>query len=150
MRASDEAEAEYRASGTVALSAVRPRAQPIEEPRPHAPPPPRRRRRRRLVTPARVIVLGAVVGILIALWVATREIYFLGVDEAHGNVVAVYRGLPYELPLGIKLYSVDQRSGVTLQSVPGGRRKTFTDHQLRARKDAENLLLALEQGRISQ
>jgi PPM family protein phosphatase len=149
MRASDEAEAEYRASGTVALSAVRPRAQPIEEPRPHAPPPPRRRRRRRLVTPARVIVLGAVVGILIALWVATREIYFLGVDEAHGNVVAVYRGLPYELPLGIKLYSVDQRSGVTLQSVPGGRRKTFTDHQLRARKDAENLLLALEQGRIS-
>ena len=150
LRASDEAEAEYRASGTVALSAVRPRAQPIEEPRPHAPPPERRRRRRRLVTPARVIVLGAVVGILIAFWVATREIYFLGVDEAHGNVVAVYQGLPYELPLGIKLYSVQERSGVTLQSVPAARRKTFTDHQLRARKDAANLLLALEQGRISR
>ena len=30
-RGSDDAEAEYRASGTVALSAVRPRAQPIEE-----------------------------------------------------------------------------------------------------------------------
>jgi protein phosphatase len=147
--ASDEAEAEYRASGTVALSAVRPRAQPIAEPRPHAPPAPRRRRRR-LVTPARVIVLGAVVGILIALWVATREIYFLGVDEAHGNVVAVYEGLPYDLPLGIKLYSVVERSGVTLQSVPAPRRKTFTDHQLRARKDAENLLLALEQGNISR
>ncbi len=52
-RTSDEAvarEAEYRASGTVALSAVRPRAQPIEEEdRPHAPPrrdeaPPRKRR----------------------------------------------------------------------------------------------------------
>ena len=38
-RASDEAEAEYRASGTVALSAVRPRAQPIEEGHAHAPPP---------------------------------------------------------------------------------------------------------------
>jgi protein phosphatase len=62
----------------------------------------------------------------------------------------VYQGLPYELPLGIKLYSVDQRSGVTLQSVPANRRKTFTDHQLRARKDAENLLLALEQGKISR
>ena len=36
--ASDEAEAEYRASGTVALSAVRPRAQPIEEGQAHAPP----------------------------------------------------------------------------------------------------------------
>jgi PPM family protein phosphatase len=128
---------------------VRPRAQPIEEPRPHAPPP-RRRRRRRLVTPARVIVLGAVVGILIALWVATREIYFLGVDEAHGNVVAVYQGLPYDLPLGLSLYSVQQRSGVTLQSVPAARRKRFTDHQLRSRKDAENLLLALEQGHISR
>ena len=40
VRASDEAEAEYRASGTVALSAVRPRAQPAEEPHAHAPPPP--------------------------------------------------------------------------------------------------------------
>jgi protein phosphatase len=149
--ASDAAEAEYRASGTVALSAVRPRAQPIEEPHAHAPPgrPPARRRRRRLVTPARLIFLGAIVGVLIALWVATRQIYFLGVDEAHGNVVAVYQGLPYDLPLGVKLYSVDERSGVTLQSVPAARRKTFTDHQLRSQKDAESLLVALEQGHIS-
>jgi protein phosphatase len=149
VRASDEAEAEYRASGTVALSAVRPRAQPIAEPRPHAPPP-RPRRRRRVITPARVIVAGALVGILIALWVATRALYFLGVDDAHGNVVTVYQGLPYELPLGIALYTVDERSGVTLQSVPAARRKTFTDHQLRSRKDAESLLLALEQGKITK
>jgi hypothetical protein len=39
---------------------------------------------------------------------------------------------------------------VTLQSVPAARRTTFTDHQLRSRKDAENLLLALEQGRIAK
>jgi protein phosphatase len=44
---------------------------------------------------------------------------------------------------------VDQRSGVTLQSVPAARRKTFTDHQLRSRKDAEGLLLDLERGHIS-
>jgi protein phosphatase len=150
--AGDDAEAAYRASGTIALSAVSPRARPIEEPSAHAHAPPAqrrpRRRRRRIVTPARVILLGAVVGILIALWVATRELYFLGVDEAHGNVVTVYQGLPYELPLGIRLYSVDERSGVTLQSVPAARRKTFTDHQLRGRKDAESLLSALEQGKI--
>jgi PPM family protein phosphatase len=150
-RASDAQEAEYRASGTVALSAVRPRARPIEEPHAHAPPPrPPKRRRRRIVTPARVIVLGSVVGVLIALWLATRAIYFLGVDEGHGNVVATYQGLPYDLPLGIKLYSIDLRSGVTLQSVPAARRKTFTDHQLRSQKDAENLLLQLEQGRIQK
>ena len=41
-RASDEAEAEYRASGTVALSAVRPRAQPIEEGHAARHPPPSR------------------------------------------------------------------------------------------------------------
>jgi protein phosphatase len=155
VQVADDAEAEYRASATVALSAVTPRVRPVEEPaaHAHAPPaqrPPQRRRRRRIVTPARVIVLGAVVGILIALWVATRELYFLGVDQAHGNVVTVYQGLPYELPLGIRLYSVDERSGVTLQSVPAARRKTFTDHQLRARKDAESLLLALEQGHLAK
>ena len=45
VHASDAAEAEYRSSGTVALSAVRPRAQPIEEGHAHAPPrdAPRRR-----------------------------------------------------------------------------------------------------------
>jgi PPM family protein phosphatase len=150
--ASDAAEAAYRASGTVALSAVRPRARPIEEAHAHAPPrnPPARRRRRRIVTPARILFLGAIVGVLIALWVATRQIYFLGVDEGHGNVVATYQGLPYDLPLGVKLYSIDERSGVTLRSVPAARRKTFTDHQLRSQKDAENLLLQLEQGRISK
>jgi protein phosphatase len=102
------------------------------------------------VTPGRILFLGAIVGVLIALWVATRQIYFLGVDEAHGNVVAVYQGLPYDLPLGVKLYSIDERSGVTLQSVPAARRKTFTDHELRSQKDAENLLLQLEQGHISK
>ena len=150
-RASDADEAAYRASGTVALSAVRPRPRPIEEPHAHAPPPrPPKRRRRRIVTPARIIVLGSIVGVLVALWVATRQIYFLGVDEGHGNVVATYQGLPYDLPLGLSLYSVAERSGVTLQSVPAARRKTFTDHQLRSQKDAENLLLQLEQGKITR
>jgi protein phosphatase len=150
-RASDSQEAEYRASGTVALQAVRPRAQPIEEQQPHGPPdagPPAKRRRRRLVTPGRVIFLGAVVGLLTALWLATREVYFVGVDARHGNVVTVYQGLPYDLPLGIRLYSPAARSGVTLETVPPARRRTFTDHKLRKREDAESLVLALEQGKL--
>jgi serine/threonine protein phosphatase PrpC len=149
-RGSDDEEAAYRASGTVALQAVRPR-RPIEEQQPHGPPPPAqpaRRRRRRLVTPGRILFLGAVVGVLVALWLATREVYFVGVDDQHGNVVTVYRGLPYDLPLGIRLYSVDARSGVTLETVPADRRRTFTDHKLRSRKDAESLVLALERGQV--
>jgi hypothetical protein len=39
-------------------------------------------------------------------------------------------------------------SGVTLRSVPSPRRKTFTDHKLRSRQDAENLLRDLEMGRL--
>jgi protein phosphatase len=149
-QATDAQEAAYRASGTVALQAVRPR-RPIEETQPHGPPaagPPARRRRRRLVTPGRILFLGAVVGVLVALWLATREVYFVGVDDQHGNVVTVYRGLPYDLPLGIHLYSVVARSGVTLETVPADRRTTFTDHTLRSRKDAESLVLALERGNL--
>ena len=64
--------------------------------------------------------------------------------------MTVYQGLPYDLPLGIKLYSVAQRSGVTLNSVPATRRRNFTDHTLRSQKDADSLLTALAQGRISK
>jgi PPM family protein phosphatase len=150
-RASDRAEAEYRASGTVALSAVRPRAQPIEEGHPHGPPPrATRRRRRRLFSPGKLIAVSCVIGLLIAFWLSTRQIFFVGVDESRGNVVTLYKGLPYDLPLGIRLYSPVRHSGVTLQSVPANRRRTFTDHALRSKDDAESLVLALEQGRIAQ
>ncbi|HEX6023913.1 MAG TPA: Stp1/IreP family PP2C-type Ser/Thr phosphatase [Solirubrobacter sp.] len=147
--ATDEAEAAYRASGTVALSAVRPRAQPIEEGQAHAPPrEPPRRRRRRIVTPGRVLALGCVIGLLAAFWLATRQVYFVGIDESRGNVVTLYHGLPYDLPLGIRLYSPVRHSGVTFENVPAHRRGTFTDHTLRSKDDAEGLVLALEQGRI--
>jgi len=146
--ASDEAEAEYRASGTVALSAVRPRAQPIEEGQAHAPPRERPRRRRRIVTPGRLLALGCVLGLLAAFWLATRQVFFVGVDESRGNVVTLYHGLPYDLPLGIRLYSPVRHSGVTFEQVPAPRRDTFTDHKLRSKDDAEGLVLALEQGRI--
>ena len=75
--------------------------------------------------------------------------YFVGVDETRGNVVTLYHGLPYELPLGIELYQPVKPSGVTIQSVPPARRSTFTDHKLRSKDDAEELVKALEEGRIS-
>jgi PPM family protein phosphatase len=144
--ASDAAEAEYRASGTVALSAVRPRAEPVAESAPPARPAPKRRRRGLRAGP--VIALLVVVVVLIALWQATRAVYFLGTDPSLANTVTVYRGLPYELPLGIRLYTPVEGSGVTIATVPAARRKTFTDHRLRSEKDAENLLHALEKGQL--
>jgi protein phosphatase len=150
VQASDDAEVEYRRSGTVALSAVRPRALPIEEGQAHGPPEPAPRRRRlRIVTPGRLLVLGCIVGLIAAFWLATRQVFFVGVDESRGNVVTIYHGLPYDLPLGIRLYSPVRASGVTLETVPPARRKTFTDHHLRSKDDAESLVLALERGQIT-
>jgi serine/threonine protein phosphatase PrpC len=127
--ASDSQENEYRATGTVALPALRPRAEPIEEAA-HAPPRRERpRKRRRLFSPGRILALGCIIGLLAAFWLATRQVYFVGVDETRGNVVTVYHGLPYDLPLGIRLYSPVKHSGVTLQNVPARRRPTFTDHK---------------------
>ena len=86
--------------GTVALSAVRPRAQPIEEGHAHAPPrgaP--RRRRRRVITPGRLLIARLRRR---PRWPPSgsrpAQIYFVGVDESRGNVVTLYQGLPYDLP----------------------------------------------------
>jgi PPM family protein phosphatase len=156
--AGDATEAEYRRSGTVALSPVRPRARELEEPHPvaragaHRPGgesgPPRRRRRRRWLRPGRVIGVLVVIGLLAALWSATRAIYFLGTDPQRANAVTIYRGLPYDGPFGVRLYSRVVTSGATLRSVPANRRSVFTDHKLRSLDDAQDLVLQLERGQL--
>jgi serine/threonine protein phosphatase PrpC len=138
--AGDEAQA-----ATTTLTAVR-EAQPVEEPPPRTvPPPPRSRRRRRV--PAGLIAIVVVLAIVgAALWTASRAVYFVGVDPE--GTVTIYRGLPYDLPLGLELYEPYYASGVTIAQVPEQRRDTFTDHQLRAKDDAEDLVSDLERGQL--
>ena len=147
--ASDEAEAEYRRTGTMALSAVKPRAEPIEEPpqRTAPLPPAARKKRRRRIPGAAIAVVIALAIVLAGLWTASRAVYFVGTDDATG-IVTIYRGVPYELPFGIKLYERDYTSGVRLEQVPAARRATFTDHKLRSRDDAKTLVIELERGRL--
>jgi PPM family protein phosphatase len=155
--ASDETEAEYRRHGTVALQALRPEedaAAPAREPPPGEPPertmplptPPKRRRRRSggfvLLTVAVILPL------LVGAWLATRAVYFVGTEPGPGRPVAIYRGLPYELPFGIELYETYYESGVPLADVPENRRAGFTDHKLRTRDDAEDLVIRLEKGQV--
>lgn len=104
------------------------------------------RRRRPLRTAMRVlvplVVLAAVAG---GLYLGARQIYFLGTN---GNgVVTLYRGVPYDLPFGIKLYSEDFSSAVPARDIPPSRRKRVLDHELRSRSDARDLVTSLEQGR---
>jgi serine/threonine protein phosphatase PrpC len=86
------------------------------------------------------IGFGAVTG--------ARQIWFLGVDD--GGQVALYRGLPYDLPFGIELYSEVTPSGVTLDELPEERRDVATDHELRSRDDAEDLIADLEKAAAAE
>ena len=122
------------------------RAAPLPSPPTRARASPRKRRRR---VPVGLIIVLAIVGlILVGGWMATRAVYFVGTDPRDDRTIAIFRGLPYDLPLGIELYERYAGSGVTIDDVPPARRSTFTDHKLRSKDDAENLVIALERGQI--
>jgi protein phosphatase len=100
-------------------------------------------RRNRLRTAAKVLaVLVIVAGLGAAAVWGARQVYFLGIDE--GGRVALYRGLPYELPFGINLYSEVSSEPFQAASVPDERQDEITDHELRGRDDAESLIESLQ------
>jgi serine/threonine protein phosphatase PrpC len=99
--------------------------------------------RRALTALAALLLVGLAVA---AATVAARQVYFLGTDD--GGFVTVYRGVPYELPLGLDLYSERYRSGVPATSIPEARRGRVLDHQWRSRADAEDLVRQLERGTL--
>ena len=57
--------------------------------------------------------------------------------------MALYRGLPYDLPLGIELYSEVEPSELRLDTLPVPSQETVTDHELRSEDDARSLLDSL-------
>jgi protein phosphatase len=103
-------------------------------------------RRRRIVKRvagllALLIVIGAIVfGAAYGL----RHIWFLGTDDA--GRVALYRGVPYELPFGIKLYSERYSAPIQTGALPERRKDAVTGHSLRSHSDAAKLLEEIERG----
>jgi PPM family protein phosphatase len=93
-----------------------------------------------------LVTLLIVIAILGGLYLGSRSIYFLGTDDA--GLVTMYRGLPYELPFGVNLYSQQYASGVPARAIPAARRKRVLDHEWRSRDDASDLVRQLERGRI--
>ena len=92
------------------------------------------------------VVLVVIAAVVAGLYALDRKFWFVGTNDS--GQVTLFRGLPYDLPLGISLYSPVMPSGVTLESVPPARRKAFTDHKLRKREDAESLVRAAAQGTL--
>jgi PPM family protein phosphatase len=131
-----------REAGEARVAAAAPprAAPPARRPAPVAPRPRGRR----------AILAGLVVAVVIAaaavgVYVASRQFYFVGTDDV--GLVTLYRGLPYELPFGIKLYSTQYESAVPALSLPTRQRDHVLDHRLRARGDAVDLVRQLERTR---
>ena len=134
--------------GPVAATAE-PRTDPGPTAAETAPPRPRPRRRRSRLRIAFVAlaVLLVLAAIGAGLYVASRQVYFVGTNEA--GLVTLYRGLPYELPFGLELYEEEYASSVPARAIPRNRRARVLDHEWRGRDDAVDLMRAIERGRLT-
>ncbi len=80
---------------------------------------------------ALVLAVAAVVGL--------RESHFIGADTATGRV-AVYQGVPVDLPFGVHLYHVVYESTISYATLTARERKTLFDHTLRSDSGAMSKL----------
>jgi protein phosphatase len=92
-----------------------------------------------------LVILGALVA---GAWTASRAVYFVATDK-HG-FVAIYRGLPYDGPAGVRFYERWYVSGVPAAEIPADRRKSILDHRLRSQHDAADLVRKLELGQVGR
>ena len=87
-----------------------------------------------------LILLAA---LLIGLYAASRQVYFLGTDDR--GAVSIFRGLPYELPLGVNLYTHEYSSSVPAGAIRDTRQRSrLLDHKLRSQDDADKRIRELE------
>ncbi len=89
---------------------------------------------------ALLVVLAAVA----VIWVVDRQFWFVGTTSS--GQVALYRGLPYELPLGIRLYSRERVSAVPATNLDAKQRSYVLDHHARGRGDSVALFDQIDAG----
>ena len=103
-------------------------------------------RRRRRITLA-VVFVTVIAVLAVAVLLAAQSIYFVNTD-ANGQVT-VFNGLPYTLPLGIRLYTPFFVSGVTVDELSPVERSRLFNNELRSQGSATALVSQLELGRIA-
>jgi protein phosphatase len=127
---------------------------------PRRPRPPRARAGGPTIAPAggpdskrRFRIPGPLIALLVVLvfvaagfWIASRAVYFVGTSP--DGFVSVYRGLPYELPLGLDLYTENYESGVPVSDLAARQRQVITEHKLRSLDDANDLVRQIETGDV--
>ncbi len=116
-------------------------------------PPESRRRRRRserfIKTASALIALGVVLFLVGGgAYLASRQYFFVGTNSQ--GILTIYRGFPYDLPLGVHMYEQWYVSGVPIGAVPADRRSQLLNHQLRSQTNAINLIHSAELGQLAR
>jgi PPM family protein phosphatase len=144
----EEPPAAASGGGGTAVAAPAARAEPVapRAPRPPRPAHPPRRRRRPRIPVGPILVLFLVACVILGAYYASQTVYFVG--ASNDGFVSVYRGLPYDLPAGVKLYSVNYESGLPADELTPAQKRTLEDHKLRSRDDAQDLVRQMETGEL--
>jgi protein phosphatase len=122
------------------------KAVPRRMPRPPRPAGAPVRRRRRRISPAIPVVLILVAALVLGAYFASQTVYFLG--GSNDGFVAIYRGIPYKLPAGLKLYRQDYESGVPVDELSAHQRAVLAAHKWRSHDDALDFVRKLETGQV--
>jgi serine/threonine protein phosphatase PrpC len=134
-------------TGMATAVRIPPRASPPgsgQDGRSASPPRPRPASSRRGRWLPRALAAGVVIVAIAggAVYAVARNVWFVGTNDQ--GFVTLYRGLPYDLPLGVRLYTKRYVSGVPALSLSAQRRKRVLDHQLRSHGDAVDLVRSLD------
>ncbi len=118
--------------------------------RPARPAGPRRRRSERYIKTMSALIALVIVLFLVGggAYLASREYFFVGTNSQ--GILTIYRGFPYDLPLGIHMYEQWYVSGVPVGAIPADRRSQLLNHQLRSQNNAVSLIHSAELGQLSR
>lgn len=93
-----------------------------------------------------VIIAGVMFIALAGAVLGAVNVYFIGSNEK--GLVTVYRGLPYELPLSLNLYTRDYVTTVPVSDLTDEQKSAIFDHTLRTRSDALDIATQIERGEL--
>ncbi len=118
--------------------------------RPARPSGPRRRRSERFIKTMSALIAIVIILFLVGggAYLASREYFFVGTNSQ--GILTIYRGFPYDLPLGIHMYEQWYVSGVPAGAIPADRRSQLLNHQLRSQNNAVSLIHSAELGQLSR
>jgi protein phosphatase len=106
------------------------------------------KRRGRASRALRTLGFFAVFGVpvLLAAFIASQSVYFVGTSD--DGFVTLYRGLPYDLPAGIELYTPNFVSGVATAQLGAGRAADDRLARPALPRGREDLVRQIELGRL--